>query len=127
MRSVRLDQDLHQGATWDLVLRAYNADPPEGDGLPRSAVGLDVQFQIRAEPHEGATLLASASTTDGRVTVDADGYIRIRLPRAVTAALPLAGRPRTWWYDVRVSEAGDTEPTRYWIHGAINARPRVTA
>ena len=38
----------------------------------------------------------------------------------------LNGRPRQWWYDVRISEAGDTEPVRYWIYGAINARPRVT-
>jgi hypothetical protein len=125
-RGVRLDRELHQGETWDLVMRLYNPDPPDGDGLPRSAVGLVVHLQIRAEARDDATLLASASTVDGRVTTDADGWIRIRLPSAVTAAMPLLGRPRTWWYDVRISEAGDTEPVRYWLHGAIEARPRVT-
>lgn len=125
-RSVRLDQDLYQGTTWDLVLRAYNPAAPDGDGLPRSAVGLVVECQIRKEQREDATLLATASTINGRVTTDVDGFIRIRLPNTVTAALPFLGRPRTWWYDVRISEAGGAEPVRVWIYGAINATPRVT-
>ena len=125
-QSVRLDRDLRQGATFDMVLRAYNPAAPDGDGLPRSAVGLVVHFQIRTEERDDATLLAEASTVDGRVTTDADGWIRIRVPNTVTEDLPLNGRPRQWWYDVRISEAGDTEPVRYWIYGAINARPRVT-
>lgn len=127
MRFARLDQDLYQGATWDLVLRVKNPAPPNGDGLYRSAVGLVVDLQIRSEPHDGGTLLASASTTDGRITTDADGYIRIRIPRTVTAAMPFQGRPRIWWYDVRISEVGGAEPTQVWIWGAINAEPRKTA
>jgi hypothetical protein len=126
MRFARFDQDLYQGATWDLVLRVKNPAPPHGDGLYRSAVGLVVDLQIRSEPHESGALLASASTTDGSITTDADGYIRIRIPKAVTVAMPFLGRVRTWWYDVRISEAGGAEPTRVWIHGAINAVPRKT-
>ncbi len=126
-QSARLDRGLYQGASWDLCLRVYNAAAPLGDGLPRSAVGLVVKCQIRAEEREDATLLASMSTSDGRITTDADGYVRIRLPASVTATMPFLGRPRTWFYDVRIAEAGDTEPVRYWLHGAVNAQPRVTS
>lgn len=124
-RAIELDQDLVQGTTWDLVLRAFNPDPPDGDGQPRSAVGLFVKLQVRAEAYDGAPLLAEASTAAGTITTDADGWIRIRLSRAVTAAMPFNGKPRTWFYEVRVAEPGDAEPARVWVWGRVHARPRI--
>lgn len=63
------------------------------------------RMQFRSEVDADPPLL-SASTTDGRITIDADNWVGILIPAAVTAELDTAGP----WYLPRIDDAANAPP-----------------
>lgn len=106
---------IYQGATFVADFRWSAGDPPE----PVDLTGCIGRMQIRANT-ASPTVLLDLNTTNGRITMDADGRIIVRVEAVDTAAI-------TWKsgvYDLEIEFADGF--VRRFMQGNVNVSPEVT-
>lgn len=82
MTTTRYDILIRQGGKFELNVQALNSDQTVKD-----LTGYSAKMQIRSTP-ESAIVLMEASTTDGRITINAPGgVVMISIGADVTALL----------------------------------------
>jgi len=111
------DTFIDQGSTFELNIQAQNSDKSVMD-----LTGYDARMQVR-ETIDSSTVLLSASTGDGRITINAPGgIVMIRVGADVTTVLTF----NTAKYDVEIYKAGDLTTVKRLVQGNISLHPEVT-
>lgn len=108
---------IDQGSKFELNVAAQNSDKTVMD-----LTGYDARMQVRSTI-DSSTVLLSASTSDGRITINAPGgIVMVRIGGDVTAGLTF----NTAKYDIEVYKAGDLSEVRRIVEGNITLHPEVT-
>lgn len=111
------DTFIDQGSMFELNILAQNSDKSIMD-----LTGYDARMQVR-ETVDSAVVLMTASTGDGRITINAPGgIVMIRVGADVTSALTF----NTAKYDVEVYKAADLTVVKRLVQGNISLHPEVT-
>lgn len=111
------DIRMDQGAKFELTIQAQNADKTAKD-----LTGYDARMQIR-ETVDSLTTLLTASTGDGRITINAPGgIVMVRIGADVTSALTF----NTAKYDLEVYKAADLTEVIRLVEGNVSLHPEVT-
>ena len=106
-----------QGSRFELNIQTRNSD-----NTIKDLTGYDARMQVRPT-RDSATILLSASTSDGRITINAPGgIVMIAIGADVTGALSFYDGV----YDLEIYKVADaTSPVRI-AEGFVSLSPEVT-
>lgn len=117
MIAVRRDETIEQGGIYE---RNYQTTNDDGTIFPLT--GYEARMQVRPSV-ESTTILLSASTSDGRITINApSGIVMVSIGADVTAALTF----NSGVYDVEVFKTGVPAEVRRLAHGFVSLSKEVT-
>jgi hypothetical protein len=114
MTARKYDIAIDQGATFELAMVYKDAA-----GVVVNLTGYTVAMQIRASV--GGKMFASATTANGRITVNASGNIAIAIPAAETANINVEQAV----YDLFLHAPGG-DPVKKLLYGDAVVNPSVT-
>jgi hypothetical protein len=117
MAATRLDIIIEQGSTFAMNVQALNEDRSI-----MNLTGYDARLQVR--PTVGSsTILLSASTSDGRITINAPGgMVMVRIGADTTAALTFNDAT----YDLEAYKSADVTEVRRLVEGSVTLSLEVT-
>lgn len=111
---------VYEGATFDRTITLY-----DDEDQPFDLTGWSARMQVRE--YRDAPLLLELSTDNGRITLGADGTIRLQVDAATTDALPIVYDYEQWRYDLELYRMdGGTEVVLRPIFGVVVAYPAIT-
>lgn len=113
--------EIDQGADWWHEWK-WSLEDDNGVQTPVNLTGYTARMEIRPKAASGTLLARAHSTlsTDGTITVDALGVVRVEF----TAAVSSEWRWTSGVYDLELVSPGD-EVTRL-VEGSVTVRPEVT-